>query len=31
MADFTPAVKRILRDNGCFFERSGKGDHEILV
>ena len=29
MADYAPVVKRILRDNNCFFERSGKGDHEI--
>jgi hypothetical protein len=30
MADnFTPAVKRLLRDAGCRFERQGKGDHEI--
>lgn len=29
MADYTPEVKRILRTNGCHFERQGKGDHEI--
>lgn len=30
MADnFTPAVKRLLSDAGCRFERQGKGDHEI--
>ena len=30
MADnFTPRVKVILRENGCFFVRQGKGDHEI--
>jgi hypothetical protein len=30
MADnFTPAVKRLLRNSGCRFERQGKGDHEI--
>jgi hypothetical protein len=29
MADYAPAVKRILRDNNCLFERPGKGDHEI--
>ncbi len=29
MANYTPEVKRILRDNGCYFDRPGKGDHEI--
>ena len=29
MADFAPEVRRILRENGCRFERPGKGDHEI--
>lgn len=29
MADYSPQVKRILRDNGCHFHREGKGDHEI--
>lgn len=30
MADnFTPAVKKLLRNAGCRFERQGKGDHEI--
>jgi predicted RNA binding protein YcfA (HicA-like mRNA interferase family) len=29
MADFTPDVRRMLRDNGCAFVRQGKGDHEI--
>jgi hypothetical protein len=30
MADnFTPAVKKLLREAGCRFERQGKGDHEI--
>ena len=29
MADYSPEVKRILRDNGCRFDRAGKGDHEI--
>jgi ribosomal protein L16/L10AE len=27
--NFTPAVKRLLADAGCRFERQGKGDHEI--
>ncbi len=29
LADFSADLKRILRDNGCRFERAGKGDHEI--
>ncbi len=29
MDDFTPDLKRILRDVGCHFARQGKGDHEI--
>lgn len=29
MANYTPEVKRILRENGCDFDREGKGDHEI--
>jgi predicted RNA binding protein YcfA (HicA-like mRNA interferase family) len=29
MANYTPEVKKILRANGCNFERQGKGDHEI--
>jgi predicted RNA binding protein YcfA (HicA-like mRNA interferase family) len=29
MANYTPEVKRILRENGCYFDREGKGDHEI--
>lgn len=29
MSDFTPELKRLLRDSGCRFERQGKGDHEI--
>lgn len=29
MADYSPQVKRILLDHGCYFDRSGKGDHEI--
>lgn len=27
--NFTPELKRLLRDAGCRFERAGKGDHEI--
>jgi hypothetical protein len=29
LADFSPELKRILRESGCRFERQGKGDHEI--
>lgn len=28
-SSLTPEVIRILRSNGCRFERQGKGDHEI--
>ena len=26
---FTPKLKKRLKEAGCYFERSGKGDHEI--
>lgn len=26
---FTRDVKRILKDNGCYLHRQGRGDHEI--
>ena len=26
---FTPRLKKLLSDEGCYFERQGKGDHEI--
>jgi len=29
MADFEKAVRKILRENGCYFVRRGKGDHDI--
>lgn len=29
MSDFAPDVKRALSDAGCYFERNGKGDHQI--
>ena len=29
MADYTRKVKRILNDNGCYFVRHGKGDHDV--
>ena len=28
MADYTRRVKKILSENGCYFLRYGKGDHE---
>ena len=28
-SSFTPQLKKILLDAGCYFERQGKGDHEI--
>ncbi|MUL37158.1 type II toxin-antitoxin system HicA family toxin [Gloeocapsopsis dulcis] len=28
-ASFTPALKRLLSDAGCYFVRQGRGDHEI--
>jgi hypothetical protein len=29
MADYTPELKRLLREAGCYFERQGRGDYEI--
>jgi len=29
MSDYTPKLKRILKEAGCWFVRQGKGDHEI--
>ncbi|CAK0741205.1 YcfA family protein [Gammaproteobacteria bacterium] len=29
MNDFAPKVKGLLRSNGCYWVRQGKGDHEI--
>ena len=29
MGDYTKKIHKILRDNGCYFVRSGKGDHKI--
>ena len=29
MADYTRQVKQLLFDNGCYFVRHGKGDHNI--
>ena len=28
-SSFTPQLKKFLSDAGCYFERQGKGDHEI--
>lgn len=28
-ASFTPELKKILSEAGCYFERQGKGDHEV--
>jgi len=29
MSDYTPKLKQILHEAGCYFDRPGKGDHEI--
>ena len=29
MADYTRRVKKILSENGCYFVRHGKGDHDV--
>lgn len=29
MTDFSPLLKKQLREVGCNFKRHGKGDHEI--
>ena len=29
MDSYTPLVKKMLRDHGCYPVRSGNGDHEI--
>ena len=29
MGGFTGPLKKLLSENGCVFERQGKGDHEI--
>jgi len=28
MGDYTRQVKKILSDNGCYYIRHGKGDHD---
>lgn len=30
-SSFTPELIRLLREAGCKFERSGKGDHDIWL
>jgi hypothetical protein len=29
MVDYAPALKKLLKEGGCRFDRQGKGDHEI--
>jgi len=29
VSDYTPKLKQILREAGCYFDRPGKGDHEF--
>ena len=29
MAEYEKKVREILKNNGCYFLRQGKGDHEI--
>jgi hypothetical protein len=29
MASYTSRLKEILRSQGCWFDRAGRGDHEI--
>jgi len=29
MYGYTKQLKKMLKKNGCYFVRSGKGDHEI--
>lgn len=29
MASYTPKLKKILRKNGCYYDRQAKGDHEL--
>lgn len=28
-SSFTPKLKKLLLEAGCYFEREGKGDHQI--
>ena len=29
MAEYEKKVRELLRQNGCYFQRRGKGDHDI--
>ena len=29
MAEYEKKVRKILKENGCYFVRHGKGDHDI--
>ncbi len=29
MLSYTPKLKEVLRAHGCYYERPGRGDHEI--
>ena len=29
MAEYERKVRELLKSNGCYFERHGKGDHDI--
>ncbi len=29
MSDYSPKVKAILHENGCYFVRHGNGDHDM--
>ena len=29
MAEYEKKVRELLKQNGCYFERHGKGDHDI--
>ena len=29
MKEYGKAVRKLLKENGCYFVRQGKGDHEI--
>jgi len=29
MAEYEKKVRQVLKENGCYFKRRGKGDHDI--
>lgn len=29
MTDYTPELKKLLREAGCWLVRAGRGDHEV--